>query len=669
MCQSESHCDSRSLSIQNAIVHAFSGNVLLTPVGVSCLQSALPCLLPLSPRFPVARTKKRITKEGPHWHCHSRGKHLPLRRRAATPSRRCLLAMSEADGLQHVELGPFLSGPLGSADGGAGSAVSLAPACFPPGYCPSPANKHRSRRMPPGVFSGQLAENEQPTGFGCGTWARVRKYDGQWRRGLEHGVGREAWCTGSSYSGGFAEGLRSGFGVYSHCASPELFKMLNIEMRGNVEMRGNMLEAHVRAEFPWTKTEPFSPKWCTASAGWLYAGQMRHGGRHGIGALAMPGGELFEGNFNEDKKHGFGVRMVSNKELWLETYDEGERRMTYSPTRHESLTVHVEASLNRLRWSAAKFSLAWHKGVASITVFDKMSTAPMCSRIRISDIISLKIGDPITHSFIIQYHHPEERCKRTIECQAGSEATFRLIFLALRIVLYEHRTGLPLKAPLDAEWFKHLCDPDSEPKSLGRFVRGSEGLDERFFQKVRDCVARADAEHRRAFFYTCLSYVKMTKAESTHLHTVWDVAEDDTFQVGADDLSDPDEWLRGDSGDSVLSDAPPGSWIAAWSSSRWDPGSWSSNTSLIKQSPQTGRFAEHKISADTVTEALMERTIDFLQRCVVLIQRKMSEAEEKRDAAESSNDGAMIRMYATRLGSLEAKATWAESTIPVLEQV
>jgi hypothetical protein len=73
--------------------------------------------------------------------------------------------------------------------------------------------------------------------------------------------------------------------------------------------------------------------------------------------------------------------------------------------------------------------------------------------IPLSDILSLRVGDPITHSLIIQYSSehasPQKgeyspnggRGKRTIEIQAGKEANFRLVFLILRVALEEVRNS------------------------------------------------------------------------------------------------------------------------------------------------------------------------------------------------------------------------------------
>ena len=385
--------------------------------------------------------------------------------------------------------------------------------------------------------------------------------------------------------------------------------------------------------FEWTKTLPYSQKWGTAQSGWVYAGQMRYGGRHGFGALATAGGELYEGQFNEDKKHGFGVRLVGNKDLFLEEHNDGECRMSYNPLLHEGFTVHVEASLNRLRWSAVKFCLSWQNGVASITLMDKMSGSLLGSKIIISDVMSLKVGDPITHSFILQYTD-SENLKKTMEIQAGSDATFRLLFLALRIAIYEYRVGQPLRKPVNADWFKDLSG-DDPGRLLGRFVRGSEGLDERFFQKVRESVARADAEHRKAFNFTCLTYVKMAVSVSSYLHTVWAVDREDTFQVTCQEFADPDQWLQDQSTNSFQED---------------EEGSSANATKEV------------------VTEVLLDRTIVFLRRCDSLIASRMEQAEQKKGQMLAANDKSAAKIHEARLSLLQAKQRWASESVPILEQ-
>ena len=443
-------------------------------------------------------------------------------------------------------------------------------------------------------------------------------------------MGREAWIEGSCYSGGFAHGLRSGYGVYSHCASNELCEMLSI---GGED----------KWQHGWWSTMPYSQKWATEKAGWIYAGQMHHGVRHGFGALASGGGELYEGQFNEDKKHGFGVRMVHDRELWFETYENGVCRIRYSPLKHEELTVSVEASLDRICWSEATLSLSWRKGAASITVFDNKTTLPMSPRAMISDVLSLKIGDPISPSFILQYRDHSDSAdgrsvKRTLEIQAGSEATFRLLFLALRLVIHEHRAGESLSAP-GAEWIKNLNgmasvadDAQGPCRPLGRFVRGSDGVDERFFKKVRGCVAKADHQHRHAFYYSCLSCVQMTISASAHWHTFGGVGHDAFPHI--EDLC---QWLKEQSN------------------------KISNPDDLVSQ------IMIDRVASETLWSKVRAAGV-ILRKYLSLADSKIYLDEQKLLLAEASNDEGFGRMCEARLLALYAKKRWASELISVLEQ-
>jgi len=140
----------------------------------------------------------------------------------------------------------------------------------------------------------------------------------------------------------------------------------------------------------------------------------------------------------------------------------------------------VEVSLNRLRWRAARLIVSWQSqdvnGPAILLMCAGGAGASgeesspdrahnhrdfLVPPIPLSDILSLRVGDPITHSLIIQYSSeyaspqkgkseyasPQKgeyspnggRGKRTIEIQAGKEANFRLVFLILRVALEEVR--------------------------------------------------------------------------------------------------------------------------------------------------------------------------------------------------------------------------------------
>jgi len=130
-----------------------------------------------------------------------------------------------------------------------------------------------------------------PDGFGLAVWDMARKYDGQWQGGWEHGLGREAFYDGSCYAGGFQEGLRSGFGVYLHRAgtaapgaaprSPEPASPFAPGATSEDPPRVDMAAVSTSA-FPWMAHAPFCARWGLGAYGWVYAGQFKHGGRHGV---------------------------------------------------------------------------------------------------------------------------------------------------------------------------------------------------------------------------------------------------------------------------------------------------------------------------------------------------------------------------------------------------
>ena len=169
----------------------------------------------------------------------------------------------------------------------------------------------------PGRYSGR-ARAGQPHGYGVAEWDSLRRYDGGWDKGREEGVGREVWLsTGSCYSGEFHSGLRSGYGVYMHCDGD----MDASHQQALIDMGGSL------GEFSWGKCRPFSAFWKAAKVGWVYAGQFKFGGRHGVGAEAMKDGSLYEGQFQDDLKNGFGVTITGGgRKALAQVWETGELR-------------------------------------------------------------------------------------------------------------------------------------------------------------------------------------------------------------------------------------------------------------------------------------------------------------------------------------------------------
>lgn len=186
------------------------------------------------------------------------------------------------------------------------------------GYTP-PTLAGRGEEQPqdvePGRYSGR-ARGGQPHGYGVAEWDSLRRYDGGWDKGREEGIGREVWLsTGSCYSGEFHSGMRSGYGVYLHCDGD-----------GDATQQQALISGAL-GEFSWGKCRPFSAFWKAARVGWVYAGQFKFGGRHGVGAEATQDGWLYEGQFQDDLRNGFGVTITGGgRQAFAQVWETGELR-------------------------------------------------------------------------------------------------------------------------------------------------------------------------------------------------------------------------------------------------------------------------------------------------------------------------------------------------------
>eukprot|EP00290_Baffinella_frigidus_P003506 CAMPEP_0180181146 /NCGR_PEP_ID=MMETSP0986-20121125/39971_1 /TAXON_ID=697907 /ORGANISM="non described non described, Strain CCMP2293" /LENGTH=57 /DNA_ID=CAMNT_0022134417 /DNA_START=27 /DNA_END=197 /DNA_ORIENTATION=- len=54
-------------------------------------------------------------------------------------------------------------------------------------------------------------------------------------------------------------------------------------------------------------------------------------------------------------------------------------------------------------------------------------------------VLSLKVGDPITHSLILHFTD-DAGGRKSLEVQAGTDPVFRLLFLALRLAIHSAHT-------------------------------------------------------------------------------------------------------------------------------------------------------------------------------------------------------------------------------------
>lgn len=168
---------------------------------------------------------------------------------------------------------------------------------------------------------------------------------------------------------------------------------------------------------------------------------------------------------------------------------QGELTLSYAPAARDAVSASVELSLNRLRWASARATLAWAGAGHELSFNDRTHGHALSPPISACSVLSLKVGDPITHSFVVHYADPNG-ARRSLEVQAGTEPVFRVLFLALRLAVHSAQcnAGRPEPAgPFTPAWLDDLRikGPGGVAASPGgRYVRGSEGIDERFLRKV-----------------------------------------------------------------------------------------------------------------------------------------------------------------------------------------
>lgn len=299
--------------------------------------------------------------------------------------------------------------------------------------------------------------------------------------------------------GEFHGGLRSGFGVYLHCESPDSSKLASLEALPSL------------GPFSWGSHHPFSPRWKAARAGWVYAGQFKLGGRHGLGAQALADGSLYEGQFQDDMQHGFGVCIAPHGgSVSAQVWEAGELRLQVEIGANASFDVHVEVSLNRLRWTPSRMCIRYDaqwggRGGAIVLLVGSGGDKGLVPPIPAADVLSVRVGDPITHSLVVHFMGEGpggQRVKKAVEVQAGKEGYFRLLFLALRALVDEAKGTKGFKRPVELDWYEGFLRAPNAGAMSGRCVRGSEGLDERLIGQVRTNVRRAELRLLDAFWYS-----------------------------------------------------------------------------------------------------------------------------------------------------------------------
>ncbi|WBR14597.1 Morn repeat protein [Pandoravirus kuranda] len=177
----------------------------------------------------------------------------------------------------------------------------------------------------------------------------VERYEGEWRRGLRHGMGTTTYSRGDLHNGRWDDGRRCGDGVYGsanwriECVRQQgLYIDTTASMGGYVwtgKVQGSAFcsvvsmrhvsGARATGYIRGSRFEGAVAVTCADGA--HYAGQCHQGKPHGVGTLLLPDGRRYEACWVDGVLHGTG----------LVVYSDGSRReSTWKNGKRTSATVH-----------------------------------------------------------------------------------------------------------------------------------------------------------------------------------------------------------------------------------------------------------------------------------------------------------------------------------------
>ncbi|AJF97805.1 Morn repeat protein [Pandoravirus inopinatum] len=171
----------------------------------------------------------------------------------------------------------------------------------------------------------------------------VERYEGQWERGLRHGMGTTIYSRGDRHNGEWKDGRRCGDGVYEtanwriECV-PDRNQSAHITatsggyvwtgraggpaFHGPVSMR-HIDGARAMGTIHWGRFE--DAMIATCADGTHYAGQCRQGKPHGVGTLLLPDGRRYEASWADGAPHGIGLVVYSDGSRRESTWENGKR--------------------------------------------------------------------------------------------------------------------------------------------------------------------------------------------------------------------------------------------------------------------------------------------------------------------------------------------------------
>ncbi|XVF55555.1 hypothetical protein PTKIN_Ptkin06aG0045400 [Pterospermum kingtungense] len=169
-------------------------------------------------------------------------------------------------------------------------------------------------------YFGSLHGNV-PEARGKYLWQDGCVYEGEWRRGMRHGIGKMQWPSGTVYDGEFSGGYMNGAGTYigSNNLTYKGRWKLNLKhgLGYQVYPNGDVFEGS------WMQGTPEGPGKYTWANGNVYLGNMKGGKMSGKGTLTWTNGDSFEGSWLNGMMHGFGVYTWSDGGCYVGTWTQG----------------------------------------------------------------------------------------------------------------------------------------------------------------------------------------------------------------------------------------------------------------------------------------------------------------------------------------------------------
>ncbi|AGO84443.1 Morn repeat domain containing protein [Pandoravirus salinus] len=174
----------------------------------------------------------------------------------------------------------------------------------------------------------------------------VERYEGEWRRGMRHGMGTTIYTRGDRHSGKWHDGRRCGDGVYE--ATNWRIECIRHWGRyaditataggyvwtGKVEtsvFSGTLSMRHIdgaRAMGDIVKGRFEGIAIVTCADGTHYAGQCYQGRPRGVGTLILPDGRRYETSWIDGAPHGAGLVVYPDGSRRESTWEKGKRTST-----------------------------------------------------------------------------------------------------------------------------------------------------------------------------------------------------------------------------------------------------------------------------------------------------------------------------------------------------